>query len=214
MFVKAVKLAFVEAVQAVYEDNDGAPFKPRSVGIEYPEEEIAWPAILIQFRPAGAIQWTGLNPDEVQTIDHPDYSFESLRRGQFEGSIDFTILALSSAERDTFWDNLVQMVLMGDLQENTNRFHERITQHDLIGINILPTTVTPVGDSIGPGTPWDPDELTYEATLRVSLVGQFVADIASTKLVALGEIRVYPYTDIDLVPGEDDNEGDWQGFGT
>lgn len=218
MFLRAAKVALVEALRATFdvdpdhrlEDEDAAyeGFRPRSVSIEYPEEEMDWPAIFVQFHPE-AVSWTGINPDEYLPTMDDDRPWQNIRRGQFEGNFDLMILALTSAERDRMWDELVELVLMGDMRSDTNRFHQALAHHDLISMTIQRAQVRPVGDSVGAGVPWDGNRLAYEATLRLQVTGQFAADAFNRELIAFQAITVHPYSDIEVPYGEDDGEGPW-----
>ncbi len=110
---------------------------PKTIGIEYPEDEENWPAMFVQFRVGGDVTWTGLNPDEYE-YNTPEGNFTLLRRGSFTGAFDVTILALSSEERDRLWDGLVQTILMGNLRNDTNVFYTSLANNDLIAMDPLP----------------------------------------------------------------------------
>lgn len=215
-------------------END-APL-PRRITIEYPEEAEEWPAILVQFRPT-LVEWTGISPDEVidaskedggvgldlsdeaETVN-PNPAYKLIRQGRFEGSIMLQVLALSSMERDTMWDNLVKIIMMGDKRTVTNSFFVTLGQHDLVGITVMRGSVRPIGDSMGPGTPWDPELLSYEAAIEFDLVGTFYADEYTEDLIPLTAAQVFEYIAWDgntypppdnneTPPGEGDDQGDW-----
>ena len=40
-------------------------------------------------------------------------------------------------------------------------------------MTLLLDTFTPLGDSVSAGTPWSPEELTYEASIRIQCIGDF-----------------------------------------
>ena len=109
MFITATKIAVVEAIRSGFNaigpasNNNTIDLVPRSVTIEYPVEEIEWPAIYVQFRPT-TTQYTGLAPD-IET-QNQDGTWNSYRHGYFEGAFDLQILAMSSEERDRIWDTL------------------------------------------------------------------------------------------------------------
>ena len=186
MFTTAVKTSIVEALNAGFTSLASAPIDnsldltPNSVTIEYPLEMVQWPAILVQFRPS-KIQWSGLQPDVLTlnsgttTISGVTYSgaYTSNRTGYFEGSIDLQIMAMHSEERDRLYDSLTNLVLMGQGSPASNAFYNSILANDLVGMTILPDTFTPLGDSISAGTPFSPEELTYEASIRINCIGDF-----------------------------------------
>lgn len=176
MFITAVKIAVVDAVNAAFTalgqktSNTTKDLIPNSVTIEYPLEEVLWPAILVQFRPSN-VQWTGLNPDQYTTISGQD-ALTSSRMVYFEGSLDFQILALHSEERDRLWDSLYNLFLMNPGSPASEAFYASLANDDLVGLTLLQGPVITLGDTISAGTPWSPEELTYEASVRVKCVGQ------------------------------------------
>ena len=135
-----------------------------------------WPAIFVQFRPSKT-QWSGLYPDTF-TLPSGQYIYneqaaQTNRTGYFEGSIDLQILALTSEERDQLWDTLYNLVLMNPGNPGSYAFYQSLQNNNLIGMTILQGTVQTLGDTVSPGTPWSPEELSYEASVRIQCVGDF-----------------------------------------
>ena len=95
------------------------------------------------------------------------------RTGYFEGSIDLQILALTSEERDQLWDTLYNLVLMNPGNPGSYAFYQSLTNNNLVGMTFLQGTVQTLGDTVSPGTPWSPEELSYEASVRIQCVGDF-----------------------------------------
>ena len=177
MFVTGVKVAIVEALNAAFDalgnraDSTTKDLTPKSVTIEYPMEEVQWPAVFVQFRPT-KVQWSGLFPDEFTPIANTVSGTVS-RAGYFEGNIDLQILALRSEERDRLWDGLYNLVLMNPGSPGSAAFYQSLVSNDLIGITLLPSIVGNLGDTVAMGTPFSPEELTYEASIRIPCVGDF-----------------------------------------
>jgi hypothetical protein len=185
MFVTAVKTTIIEALNAGFSQLSSHPVDnsldlvPNSITIEYPLELVAWPTILVQFR-ASKVQWTGLNPDIYSvsssgiSISGTTYSGTVVNRtGYFEGSIDLQIMAMHSEERDRLMDSVTNLILMGAGSPASSAFYASIYNNDLVGLTLLPSTYTNLGDSISSGTPWSPEELTYEASFRINCIGDF-----------------------------------------
>lgn len=185
MFITAVKTAIVEALDAGFSALASSPIDnsldltPNSITIEYPLELVAWPTILVQFR-ANKIQWSGLNPDIYSVasggivISGTTYSGTTVNRtGYFEGSIDLQIMAMHSEERDRLMDSITNLILMNGGSPASQAFYSSIYNNTLVGMTLLPSTYTPLGDSISAGTPWSPEELTYEASIRIGCIGDF-----------------------------------------
>lgn len=206
---------------------------PRRITVEYPEEAEDWPTILVQIRPS-IVEWTGIGGDEVidaslssgqptidrSTEDDPtpneNPSFKLIRQGRFEASCMLQVLALTSMERDRMWDNLVKLLLMGRKKSSTANFFTTLETHDLVGVTIMEGTIRPVGDSMGVGTPWDPELLTYEAAVEFDMVGTFYADEYTEDLVPLRDAQAFEYIAFDgntegdeTPPLESDGQGEW-----
>ena len=193
MFITAAKIAIVEALVAGFNalNPSGTPnitgqfnypqdttldLTPNSVTIEYPMEEIQWPAIFVQFRPS-ITKWSGLYPDIYTAISGATISGSQAqaasRTGYYEANIDLQILALRSEERDRLQDAIYNLVLMNPGNPGSQAFYSSLRQNNLIGITLLPGTVNTLGDTVAPGTPFSPEELSYESTLRIQCVGDF-----------------------------------------
>lgn len=223
MFITAAKVSIVEALRSVwFEDQETNTYRsdlkdfdrpyPRRISIEYSEEAEDWPFVLVQVRPT-VITWTGITPDEIVnagTEDSP--TWKRIRQGRFEASCMLQIMALTSAERDRIWDNLILLIMMGRTRSLTRSFYSVIETNDLVGITINEASVRPIGDTISVGTPWDPEMLSYEATIEFDMTGVFYADEFNEDLVALTEARLYPYLPLDEVPHEEDGDGSWKPF--
>lgn len=221
MFITATKVAIVEALRSVwFEDQETNTYRsdlkefdkpyPRRISIEYSEEAEDWPFVLVQVRPS-LIQWTGITPDEIINAGPEDSpTWKRIRQGRFEASCMLQIMALTSAERDRIWDNLILLIMMGRTRSLTRSFHSTLETNDLVGITINEASVRPIGDTISVGTPWDPEMLTYEATIEFDMTGVFYADEFNEDLVELTTARIYPYLPIDPIPGENDGDGSWK----
>jgi hypothetical protein len=205
MFITGVKTAIVEALvagfntinpngipnitrQFNYPSDTSIDLTPNSVTIEYPLEEVQWPAIFVQFRPSKS-QWTGMNPDVYTSISGTN-TYIQTREIYFEGVIDFQILAMHSEERDRLWDSLYNLILMDPNSPASNAFYSSINANDLVAITLLQSTVQSLGDTVSPGTPYSPEELTYESTLRVQCIGESFESKYNSIVPAVSAISV------------------------
>lgn len=203
--------------------QEGMELVPRSVTINYPEKEENWPAVLVQFRITSPVQWAGLFPDQYTAISPvpssvSDPFYTGQRNVYFEGAWDLTVLALASEERDRLWDTIFDLILMNPLSPASAAFYNTLTYGDLIAMTVNPAMVQPMGDVINQGVPWDPDEFTYEATVRILCVGTYQegATIVNgveeggpfiEKFFQLSAVGVEPYIE---PPGEPyDPDGGW-----
>lgn len=230
--ITATKLTMVEALRAVFDaefelEPDSKPF-PRRIDIEYVEEAEDWPFILVQTRLQN-LAWTGLNPDEYFIDDTG--TARRFRHGIFDGFLDLSIYALTSEERDRMSDTLIMLFLAGRLRPVTKDFFDRLATGELIGLTGMEGSIEPLGDAVSQGTPWANELMTYEASIRVGVVGEFYMDQYTSELLRLSEITAHeslegitdPDTGLDiadedgnvLLPseplyGEGDGRGVWQ----
>ena len=212
MFVTAVKTAVVEALNAGFSQLATSPsdtsleLTPNSITIEYPLELVQWPAIFVQFRP-NKIQWSGINPDAYSvstsgyTVSGTTYSgSNTTRNGYFEGNIDLQIMAMHSEERDRLFDSVTNLILMDKISPASTAFVSSIYNNTLVGLTMMLDNVTFLGDSVSAGTPFSPEELTYEASVRIPCIGDFyttkynVVYPQLTNIPDTGTISVNKYT--------------------
>jgi hypothetical protein len=72
-------------------------------------------------------------------------------------------------------DSVSNLILMGQGSAGSSAFYSSLFNNSLVGLTLLPSTYTSLGDSISSGTPWSPEELTYEASIRINCIGDFYA---------------------------------------
>ena len=80
---------------------------------------------------------------------------------------------MHSEERDRLYDSVTNLILLDSISPASTAFVQSIYNNNLVGMTLLLDTFTPLGDSISVGTPWSPEELTYESSIRVSCIGDF-----------------------------------------
>ena len=213
MFLEGVKTAVVEALRSVTWPEPA----PRHIDLEYVEEEENWPSILVQFHPQ-TMRWEGLVPDLVipntDPLTNTTYPLTKVQEYYFDGNVDLEILSIKNGERDRIYDTLVGILLGGDRAGNPNQvFFNTINGHDFIAITIQEGTVTPMGDTIGVGAPWNPEVITYEAMIRFNLVGQFYLSQYDQNFVALDSVTTYEYIpDAGQTALPNDSNGNWNVF--
>ncbi len=137
-------------------------------------------------------------------------------RFKFEGTASFTIVALTSLERDRFYDEVIRVLAFGNENPYTNQFRQVLEDNDLIAVNAKFDEISVGGNASAPGTPWGTDEIIYETTVSLDLVGEFVADPVAQALVLLSAIIVTPVVDLTTPTGPveelfpaDDGKGAW-----
>lgn len=169
------------------------------VSIEFPAKPQDYPGVWIDYEPIST---------HIIGVDHKEYidSITSgmktaITRWRFEGNASFTIVALSSLERDRLYDEVIAAIAFG--RENIARaaFRRTLEDNEFIAVDANWDEVTTGGTSANTGTPWLTDDIIYEVTVTMRLVGDFAATPGENtgQLVALSAIKVYP-----IVRGETD----------
>lgn len=67
-------------------------------------------------------------------------------------------------------------------------FRETVEQNDLIGQNVIWEAFTISGFAETPGTPWGSDDVIYEASVTLTVEGEFAFSPSTEGLVPLSEI--------------------------
>lgn len=183
------------------------------VSIEYPVEQQDYPAI-----------WVDFDEDLLENagIDHreTDEDGNLLLRWKYEGHVSYTIASLTSLERDTIYDELIKVLAFGRSSEVLSPFREFIERNDFIAMNFNFDQIQVSGNAATPGTPWETDEIIYESTVSMEVIGEFVTDVNTGDLVPLSKIlidgRTAPSTEDDpqgplhwQIPAQGLGTGDW-----
>ena len=128
-------------------------------------------------------------------------------RVRFQGSWEFIVVALSSVERDRLYDELIATIAWSGFDSLRGRFRKYLENNDLIDLTLRTDEIESTGESAEPGTPWGTDEVIYERTLTVDMIGDFVPDPETGVIVPLSKIQIVPTVDLAL-----DNEARGEGY--
>lgn len=183
------------------------------VSIEYPVDQQNYPGIWVDFEPSGELQIVG--------IDHREYAdlgAEGTRRytrWKFEGWATFTIATLSSLERARLMDEVIKVIAFGPESPARGEFRATLENNDFIAINADWDQIAQRGFGVSTPTPWGTDEIIYEATLAIEVIGEFTSDGTTFTLVPISAIDIYEYAEgepdpLPPTPPATDAEEGWQ----
>lgn len=210
MYLVPTKTLFIEALQNTFnEDYSIARLQNIHVSMEYPIEKQHYPSIWVDYEDGGSLSTVGVSHIEEELDEDGDPSGKRLFRWQFQGWVQFTIAALTSLERDVIYDELIRVIAMGLAKEDSSAFRRGIENNDLVALAVDFDKIEPRGAAVAPGTPWETDELIYERSIAIQVVGEFVSDPFGLELVPLSKIVWEGYYDEDnfnriLGPGDYD----------
>lgn len=179
-----LKTGLVKALEGTFNSNyPDEKMQGIKVSIEYPVEQQDYPSIWVDFEEA-TLQTAGIDHHEE------DESGNRVLRWRFEGHASYTIAAMSSLERDRIYDELVKVLAFGRSADYLNAFREFIESNDFIAMNFDFDQIEVSGNAATPGTPWETDEIIYESTLIMQVLGEFVTQVDTGDLVALSKIVI------------------------
>lgn len=188
-YLRTIKTTAVNAVEQSFQsrypapDADGGTSRQPFVSIEYPVEQAMYPAIWVDYEGA-----------ELRTVGiaytQQDAEGNAYARWRFAGHIVFTIVALSSNERDMIYDQLIGVTAFAAQSSFPSTFRQVTENAPLVASVWAFDTVEDRPGAAAPGTPWGTMEVIYERGFAVQVIGEFVSDPYSQALVNLSEIEV------------------------
>jgi len=152
--------------------------------VEYPIQQQNYPGIWVDYDDAKPLEVAGISHVETDEEGRP------FTRWKFGGHATFTVVALSSLERDMLYDELVRVIAFGRQSTLTYRFRQYVQGNDLIACNFDFDTIQPGGNAAMSGTPWGSDEVIYEKSFSLQAIGEFVVDPEDGEIVPLSKIIV------------------------
>lgn len=219
MYLVYLKTAITEALQATFDSNyPDEDWRNIRVSIEYPMDAQNYPGIWINYDDTDPLEIAGINHREIVLNDSGAHE---VTRWRFFGTISMTIAALSSLERDRLYDQVVRVIAFSQVEESgISEFRDIIETNDFLGINLNYDVLRPSGDAASPGTPWGSNEVIYERTLSIDVIGEFVSDPETNTLVILSQVQTQGYIEGEPAPQFPDlptslpnqpwSPGDWQ----
>jgi hypothetical protein len=187
-YLRTIKTTAVQAIQQAFQvrypepDPDGGT-RELFVSVEYPVEEAQYPAI-----------WVDYEGSELRTVGvgytEQDASGNAYARWRFAGHVAFTIVALSSNERDLVYDQLVALTAFAAQSEFPSEFRQVVEQAPLVAAVWSFDSVEDRPSAAAPGTPWGTFDIIYERGIAIQVIGEFVTDPVTLELVDLSEIQV------------------------
>lgn len=196
-FRVAVLREVIGALEKVYTIDYPDPLlRNLHIGLEYQDVKEKFPSIVITFLER-MLQRAGLghlNPKEFETGE------QIVNRWIFQGGITFTLLALTTFDRDLLADSLLDVMAFGKQSERNVIFHDDIEDNDWIPISLMTDHALPGGNTTTP-SPWgNTNEQLYQTSYTFDCFGQFFSDPATGDLVRLSQINTFPFRPDQAVP--------------
>lgn len=215
-YLTHLKTMNVEALRETFDDEYPVErWRGIHVSIEYPIEQANYPGIWVDYSDVGKLTIAGVDHKEyATTVEDGAIPFT---RWKFTGYVSYTVTALTSLERDLLYDEMVKILAFGKFDPMRSRFRKYIEDNDFIAANMDFDEIEPQGNAAAPGTPWGTDEIIYERTLNMEIMGEFVSSAETGELLRLSEIvfvghAVGPDEEINLeeiLAPQGDGPSDW-----
>lgn len=197
---KALKRMFVIAARRGLSSPNLASVDPvitraaGNVGVEYPVKQVQYPSIWVTstFK---TVEWQDLAPS-YETLEDKGY-----KRGHFEASINYEVMALSNEERDSLADAMLNMILYGHIESSSNQFRQAMVDEEYLAVApiLAAPRLGPEGMTVG--TPWDDSTLCYTRQISFDTYGEFYQRLGQVQLVPLREIDVIVNGDPNAILG-------------
>jgi hypothetical protein len=202
-YLTHMKAIATKAMKSTLDGDYAEPdFRDIQVSLEYPVEQQSIPAVWVDFDPIGPLLPVGIGYEEFTA--GPTTGAVAATRWSFAGNITYTVVAMTSLERDRLYDELVRTIAFGKYDSTRAVFRDTIEQDPLIEVQVNFDRIEQRGFAASPGTPWGTPDMMYEATLSVQSTGEFVSTTGSAELFPISRVDVYswrPPIESDPVPG-------------
>lgn len=193
MYVVPLKTLLIQALRTTFDDQyPVAEFRGLRFGLEYPVDQQQYPSVWVDFEETQPVLRAGIAHQEFVNPNDGVTPVAPFTRWRYQGYISLTAVALTSLERDRVYDELVRVVAFSSEDGIIGRFKDTIASNDLIGANLNTDKIEARGNNAAPGTPWNTDEMMYEKSLNLEVIGEFVPDPATGTLIPLSQILVLP----------------------
>lgn len=178
------------------------------VSMEYPMTQALNPGIWVQFSYTN-LDRAGIDHEVMAKIDDV---WTPVQEWIFYGRISLTIVAYTAVERDRISDAFIQNIAFArtpDLVltkpgEDTRQFRSlinSINKNPHVFLTVNTDSLTPGGQGMSIGTPWDDFQKVYEDNYTFDLVGQFNIAFRHDGTYELSAIDIEPTARVEADPG-------------
>ena len=204
-----LKTTLTEAMKQTFDANYIEPdFRNIHISIEFPQEKQMYPGMWVDYNPVGDLRRIGIGHIEYGDVAGGGEA-RAFTRWTFKGEASFTIAALTSHERDRLHDEVIRVMAFGNESPSTAGFRAYIENNEFVAVNFDFDRITTRGLTATLGTPWQTNDMIYEAEIVMSCVGEFFSDAESITLIPLSDIVLTYFDDTQPDPTTE-IDGEWQ----
>jgi len=190
MYMKELVTLLTQAVRLTFDSNFPIPeFQNIHISPEFPILRENYPAIWVDFEPTLPVQTAGIGDVYLYTPPDENNVVHQYKKWLFQGYATFTIMALTSLERDRLFDEVVKMIAFSQLNPLYFRFRQTIEDNPWIAAQVDFDQIAQRGKSATSGTPWGSDDILYEITTASAVIGEFASDLSTGEFVLLEHVQ-------------------------
>jgi hypothetical protein len=212
MFIADLLTIWGEALAAVFDaEHPNERLRDIPISTDYPLREVDYPGLWINFSMQGAVRNMGIGHVEYEPATDAvtgDEGFREIYRWTFGGVIEITVATLGNLDRALLLDEVMRTLAVARSGRNIEGdFREAVENNDLIGMTCTWEELTLTGFGEQQGTPWGTDDVVYEATVSMPLIGEVMLEAHTGVLLPLSAVVISPETDPAVLPVPDPEAG-------
>jgi len=202
MYMAQLITLLTQGVRLTFDANYPVPeFQNLHVSPEFPIIRENYPAVWVDFEPTQPLHTAGID-SFMYTEPDANNVVHAYKKWLFEGYATYTVMALTSLERDRLFDELVKMIAFGQLNPQLSIYRQTIENNEWIATQTDFDQISQRGKSATSGTPWGSDDMLYEITMAMATIGEFISDPSTGEFVLLDEVEFEATT--ESVAGDPD----------
>lgn len=188
MYLVKTKSLAVKAMRTTLDADYSDPdFRNIPVEMEYPVKQTDFPSVWVHYDPVGPLRPVGVGYFEDLPVAG---GYLRTTRWNFAGIINYTLIALSSLELDRLFDQVVSIISFGTYDVQRREFRTTMEHDPLIQLNVNFDEIDQGGFAASPGTPWGTDDMMYEATVSIQVIGEFVSSPGTELLIPISKVNL------------------------
>lgn len=190
IYMKELVTLLTQAVRLTFDSNFPIPeFQNIHVSPEFPILREDYPAIWVDFEPTGPLITAGIGGTNLYTEPDENDVVHAYKKWLFRGYATYTIMALTSLERDRIFDEVVKMIAFAQLNPQYFIYRQTIENNPWIGTQVDFDSISQRGKSATSGTPWGSDDILYEITTASQVIGEFASDPSTGEFILLDSVQ-------------------------
>lgn len=196
---RLVTRTLVSALQAVFDANypREAQLQSLRVTTTYPLTQVDYPSIVVEYEPQKVMN-AGVGHEEW--FADANMVMRKWHHSRFEGSINFSVFALSPLDRDILSDALMEVIRFGRLDTHLLPFFDTIYGSANDPVKLMFNQLMLNSDEIDFGgdsasmAPWGADDvLVYETALSTTIHGGFYNTLPTDTFGYVTRAKAEPY---------------------